>query len=185
MSMHTVQHTDYGKPHSESLLIVVDMQKDFVYGPLGTEEARAIVQKTKERIASHTGELWFTLDTHHEDYLQSEEGKNLPVEHCIKGTDGHSLIDALQAFAAKGRFFEKPTFGSVEMARTLSERPDIKSVVLVGVCTDICVISNALLLKAFRPDLSITVDSTCCAGSTPDNHTAALVALKSCQIVVI
>ncbi len=182
--MPTVQHTDYGKPHSNSLLIVVDMQKDFVYGSLGTEEAQSIVQKTKDKIASHTGELWFTLDTHHEDYLKSAEGLKLPVEHCIKGTEGHSLIGALQEFATRGRFFEKPTFGSVEMAKALSERPDITSVELVGVCTDICVISNALLLKAFRPELSISVDSTCCAGTTPNNHEASLITMKSCQIVV-
>ena len=185
MSMPTVQHTDCGKPHSDSLLIVVDMQKDFVYGSLGTEEAQAIVQKTLKKIASHKGELWFTLDTHQEDYLESAEGKSLPVEHCIKGTEGHSLIEELQPFASKGRFFEKPTFGSVEMAKALSERPDIISVEMVGVCTDICVISNALLLKAFRPELSITVDSTCCAGTTPNNHDASLIAMKSCQIAVI
>ena len=183
--MPTVQHTDCGKPHSRTLLIVVDMQKDFVYGSLGTEEAQAIVQKTRDKIASHTGELWFTLDTHHEDYLLSAEGRSLPVEHCIKGTDGHSLVEELQEFAARGRFFEKPTFGSVEMAKAISDRPDITCVTLVGVCTDICVISNALLLKAFRPELSITVDSTCCAGTTANNHDASLIAMKSCQIVVI
>jgi len=183
--MHTVQPTDCGKPHSEPLLIVVDMQKDFVYGSLGTKEAQAIVQKTRDKIASHQGELWFTLDTHQEDYLESAEGMNLPVEHCIKGTDGHALVEELQEFASRGRFFEKPTFGSVEMAKALSLRPDITSVELVGVCTDICVISNALLLKAFRPELSITVDRTCCAGTTPDNHDASLIAMKSCQIGVI
>jgi len=183
--MHTVQTTDCGKPHSESLLIVVDMQKDFVYGSLGTVEAQAIVQKIQEKIASHQGELWFTLDTHQENYLSSAEGKKLPVEHCIKGTGGHSLVDELQQFATRGRFFEKPTFGSVEMAKALSNRFDITSVELVGVCTDICVISNALLLKAFRPELSITVDSTCCAGTTPNNQDASLIAMKSCQITVI
>ena len=185
MSMHTVQYTDCGKPHSKDLLIVVDMQKDFVYGSLGTKEAQAIVQKTKEKIASHQGELWFTLDTHDEDYLESAEGKSLPVEHCIKGTEGHALIDELGQFAAKGRFFEKPTFGSVEMAEALKGRADITSVELVGVCTDICVISNALMLKAYRPELSISVDSTCCAGTTPNNHEASLIAMKSCQIAVI
>ncbi|MDD4573136.1 MAG: cysteine hydrolase [Sphaerochaeta sp.] len=183
--MHTVQHTDCGKPRSDSLLIVVDMQKDFVYGSLGTDEARKIVQKTKEKVASHKGELWFTLDTHQENYLETAEGKSLPVEHCIKGTEGHDLIDELQQFAKKGRFFEKPTFGSVEMAEAIKQRPDIKDVELVGVCTDICVISNALLLKAFRPELSISVDSSCCAGTTPDNHSSSLIAMKSCQIAVI
>ena len=183
--MPTAHYTDCGKPHSKTLLIVVDMQKDFVYGSLGTNQAQAIVQKTRDKVASHTGELWFTLDTHHTDYLQSAEGKSLPVEHCIKGTDGHSLIEELQEFASRGRFFEKPTFGSVEMAKALSDRPDITSVTLVGVCTDICVISNALLLKAFRPELSITVDSSCCAGTTANNHDASLIAMKSCQIVVI
>lgn len=184
MSMHTVQYTDCGKPHSNSLLIVVDMQKDFVYGSLGTAEAQAIVQKTREKIASHQGELWFTLDTHQKDYLECAEGKNLPIQHCIKGTEGHSLLDELQEFAPKGRFFEKPTFGSVEMAKALAERPDITSVELIGVCTDICVISNALLVKAFRPELTISVDSSCCAGTTPSNHDASLIAMKSCQITI-
>lgn len=183
--MPTAHYTDCGKPHSKTLLIVVDMQKDFVYGSLGTQQAQAIVQKARDKVSSHTGELWFTLDTHHEDYLKSAEGKSLPVEHCIKGTDGHSLVEELQEFASRGRFFEKPTFGSVEMAKALSNRPDITSVTLIGVCTDICVISNALLLKAFRPELSITVDSTCCAGTTANNHEASLIAMKSCQIVVI
>ena len=183
--MHTAQYTDCGKAHSDTLLIVVDMQKDFVYGSLGTKEAQAIVQKAKEKIVSHQGELWFTLDTHHEDYLQSAEGKNLPIRHCIKGTIGHDLIDELQEFAPKGRFFEKPTFGSVEMAKAISERLDITHVTLVGVCTDICVLSNALLLKAFRPELSITVDASCCAGTTPSNHDASLIAMQSCQIAVI
>lgn len=182
--MHTVQPTDCGKPHSKKLLIVVDMQQDFVYGSLATTEAQAIVARTREKIAAHGGELWFTLDTHSEDYLESAEGKSLPVEHCIKGTGGHALIEELQEFAPRGRFFEKPTFGSVEMAQALKERKDIQCVELVGVCTDICVISNALLLKAFRPELSITVDSTCCAGTTPDNHDASLIAMKSCQITV-
>ncbi|NBK20508.1 MAG: cysteine hydrolase [Spirochaetia bacterium] len=183
--MHTAQFMDCGKPHTDSLLIVVDMQKDFVSGPLGTVEAQAVVQNIRKKIASHQGELWFTLDTHSEDYLLSSEGKSLPVEHCIKGTQGHELVDALQDFAPRARFFEKPTFGSVEMAKALSARPDITCVELVGVCTDICVISNALLVKAFRPELSITVDSTCCAGTTPANHTASLIAMKSCQIAVI
>ncbi len=183
--MPTAQHTDYGKPHSDPLLIVIDMQKDFVYGALGTKEAQAIVQRTKDKIATHQGELWFTLDTHNEEYLSSAEGKHLPVEHCIKGTGGHELIGELQEFIPKATFFEKPTFGSVEMAKAISGRPDITSVTLVGVCTDICVISNALLLKAFRPELTITVDSTCCAGTTPENHNASLTAMESCQIVVI
>lgn len=184
MSMRTVQYTDCGKPHSK-LLVVVDMQQDFVYGSLATAEAQAVVQSVVEKIASHEGELWFTLDTHDEDYLESAEGKSLPVEHCIKGTEGHRLIEELEIFAPRGRFFEKPTFGSVEMAKALDERPDITSVELVGVCTDICVISNALLLKAFRPELCLTVDSTCCAGTTPNNHDASLIAMKSCQIAVI
>lgn len=183
--MHTAQFTDCGKPHTDSLLIVVDMQKDFVSGSLGTMEAQAVVKKIRKKIASHQGELWFTLDTHGEDYLSSAEGKSLPVEHCIKGTEGHSLVEELQEFASKGRFFEKPTFGSVEMAKALSQRPDITRVELVGVCTDICVISNALLVKAFRPELCITVDSACCAGTTPANHDASLIAMKSCQIAVI
>ena len=183
--MHTAQNTDCGKLHSNSLLIVVDMQKDFVYGSLGTAEAQAIVQKVHDTISSHQGELWFTLDTHQEDYLSSSEGKSLPIEHCIKGTEGHQIIDELQEFIQQGKVFEKPTFGSVAMAKALSERTDITSVTLVGVCTDICVISNALLLKAFLPELSITVDSSCCAGTSPNNHDASLIAMKSCQINVI
>ncbi|MDY0287586.1 MAG: isochorismatase family protein [Sphaerochaeta sp.] len=183
--MHTVQSTDCGRPHSKKLLIVIDMQQDFVYGPLGTEQARAIVARTREKVASHEGELWFTLDTHGEDYLESAEGRSLPVEHCIKGTEGHALIEELQELALRGTLFEKPTFGSVQMAQALQGRQDITCVELVGVCTDICVISNALLLKAFRPELSISVDSTCCAGTTPTNHDASLIAMKSCQIAVV
>ncbi|MDT4762754.1 cysteine hydrolase [Sphaerochaeta sp. PS] len=183
--MHTVQSTDCGNPPSRDLLIVVDMQKDFVFGSLGTQEAQAVVQKVRDKVALHTGELWFTLDTHQKDYLGTAEGKALPVEHCIKGTEGHELVDKLKAFTSHARLFEKPTFGSVEMAKALEGRPDIDKVTLVGVCTDICVISNALLLKAFRPGLAITVDSACCAGTTPENHEASLVAMKSCQIQVI
>lgn len=183
--MHTVQNTDFGKPLSESLLIVVDMQKDFVFGSLGTKEAQAIVPNVVNKIASHQGEVWFTLDTHGKDYLQTAEGKSLPVEHCIKGTEGHAVLDEIQPFTAQGRIFEKPTFGSVAMAEALKQRPDIKNVEIIGVCTDICVISNALLLKAFRPELSITVDSSCCAATSPNAQEASLVAMNSCQIVVV
>lgn len=166
------------------LLVVVDMQKDFIDGSLGTKEAQGIVQKVAEKIkaAKEAGtQVAFTYDTHPENYLQTQEGKRLPVEHCIKGTPGWELDQELQGFG--GRRFEKPTFGSKELAQW-AEDEGFEQIELVGLCTDICVISNALLLKAYLPESVVAVDASCCAGVTPESHANALEAMKMCQIEV-
>ena len=169
-------------------MIVVDMQKDFVDGALGTAEAAAIVERAAEKIRRFDGDCIATLDTHDESYLQTAEGKNLPVPHCIRGTEGWRLDPAIEAALRekKSSLLEKPTFGSMELPRLIAEKYDINdlSVELIGVCTDICVVTNALLLKTAFPELPVTVDSTCCAGVTPEKHEAALETMRSCQIEV-
>lgn len=170
-------------------LIVVDMQKDFVDGALGTAEAVAIVPGVVKKIEAFEGEIFATLDTHFEDYMQTAEGKNLPVPHCIKGTNGWQLDKAVHAALEKKGFtsVEKLTFGSVELPKMISNAAggEAFDIELVGLCTDICVVSNALLLKASFPEVPINVDSACCAGVTPDKHAAALETMRSCQIEVI
>lgn len=173
----------------KNYLIVVDMQKDFVDGSLGTKEAQAIVGNVVKKIEAHDGPIYATLDTHSADYLQTAEGKKLPVEHCVKGTPGWQLNDAVaEALARKPHVLvEKPTFGSVALPRRIAEDAagEEFSVELIGLCTDICVISNALLLKANFPEVPICVDASCCAGVTPEAHDAALTVMKSCQIDVL
>ena len=172
------------------ILIVIDMQKDFIDGALGTSEAVTIVPNVIEKIKSYPAEnIYATRDTHPENYLETQEGKNLPVPHCIKGTKGWELVPALAELQQKSgsKVYEKPTFGSVMLAHELHQRDtagEIASIELVGLCTDICVISNALLLKAAMPELPITIDPACCAGVTPEKHAAALEVMKSCQIGV-
>lgn len=169
----------------KKLLIVVDMQKDFIDGSLGTKEARAIVPNVKKKIEEYQAnkeEVLFTLDTHENDYLETQEGKKLPVVHCIRGTNGWELHEALKEFP--GRRFEKNTFGSADLAEFLKNK-EYASIELIGLCTDICVISNALLIKAFLPEMPIRVDASCCAGVTPESHENALNAMKVCQIEVI
>ena len=170
-------------------LIVVDMQKDFVDGALGTPEAVAIVPAVCERIRSFDGEIIVTYDTHPADYLSTAEGKKLPVVHCVKDTPGWQLDASVAAVLAERtyRTIEKPTFGSVELPALLTAiagEEDFE-VTLMGLCTDICVVSNALLLKAHFPECAITVDAACCAGVTPDSHQAALTTMQMCQIDVI
>lgn len=170
-------------------LIVVDMQKDFVNGALGTKEAEAIVPAVLEKVKNFDGEVIFTKDTHFENYLSTAEGKLLPVEHCIKGTDGWMLIDELEKYCAENGnvVYEKLTFGCKELAQDMLakyEAEAIASIELIGLCTDICVVSNALLLKAFLPEVEIYVDASCCAGVTPEKHDAALETMASCQILV-
>lgn len=167
----------------KKLLVVVDMQKDFVDGVLGTAEAKAIVTKVREKINSFDGEVILTKDTHSTIYLMTQEGKKLPVEHCIKGTDGWELVDEIKSLSENHRIIEKPTFASVELANLVADG-DYSSVELVGLCTDICVISNALLIKAFLPELPVFVDSSCCAGVTPESHENALNAMKMCQVEI-
>lgn len=166
------------------LLVVVDMQKDFIDGSLGTKEAQEIVPNVAEKIKEYQNagdQVVFTFDTHYENYLETQEGKRLPVKHCIKGTEGWELDKALQDF--EGEYFEKPSFGSRELAQW-AEKGEFSSIELVGLCTDICVISNALLLKAYLPETPVSVDASCCAGVSPESHNNALEAMKMCQIDV-
>ncbi len=172
----------------KKILIVVDMQKDFVDGALGTKEAVAIVPKVAEKIKGHDGDIIVTYDTHFENYMSTSEGKNLPVPHCIKGSDGHKLNDEVQK-ALDGKSYaeiEKLTFGSVDLPKILADKYDMNDVQieLIGLCTDICVVSNALILKASFAETPISVDSNCCAGVTADKHNAALETMRSCQIEI-
>lgn len=170
----------------QNILLVVDMQNDFIDGALGTEEAVKIVPDVKAKIESFDGTVLFTRDTHFENYLNTQEGKHLPVPHCIKGTDGWQIraeLDALRTTEA----IDKLTFGSSELGAVLvrmNQENPIESITVIGLCTDICVISNALLCKAFLPEVEIHVDSKCCAGVTPQSHENALNAMKVCQIIV-
>ncbi len=168
------------------VLVVVDMQNDFINGSLGTEQAQAIVEKVKEKIElcqRNAIPVIFTRDTHDSGYLQTQEGKMLPVSHCIKDTHGWRIHERLHS--ENCLTIDKPTFGSVELAKYLKLLKGLNQVEIIGVCTDICVISNALLIKAFLPEVKITVDSSCCAGVTPESHQNALESMKMCQIEVI
>ena len=167
----------------KKLLVVVDMQKDFIDGALGTSEAQKIVGNVKEKIEKFDGDVVFTLDTHSEIYLSTQEGKNLPVEHCIKGTSGWKLDENLKGLSEGRQIFEKPTFGSVELAEYVVSK-EYTEVELIGLCTDICVISNAMLIKAFLPEVKVSVDASCCAGVTPESHNNALSAMAMCQIEI-
>ena len=166
------------------LLIVVDMQNDFVDGSLGTEEAKAIVPAVCRKIEEYRTagqDVVFTMDTHFDNYLDTLEGKNLPVVHCIKGTNGWELCPELAG--SLGKRFEKPTFGCEELGAYVKNGA-YDFVELLGLCTDICVISNAILVKAAAPEIPVAVDSACCAGVTPKSHQNALEAMKMCQITV-
>jgi len=169
------------------ILVVVDMQNDFIDAALGTAEAVAIVDAVKEKIRSYPiDNVIATMDTHGEDYLKTQEGKNLPVVHCVKGTDGWRIRPDVAALLDGAKIYEKPTFGSTALAadlKALSEREEIE-LELIGLCTDICVVSNALLLKAYMPEVKISVDAACCAGVTPKKHLAALETMRSCQVEV-
>lgn len=172
----------------KKILVVVDMQKDFVDGSLGTVEAQGIVSKVCDKIKNFDGEIIVTFDTHFENYLESAEGKKLPVKHCVKGTSGWELDDNVMCALEDKEYtaVEKPTFGSVKLPEFIREKAQGEdfSVELIGLCTDICVVSNALLVKANFPEVHISVDSACCAGVTPESHNAALLTMKSCQIDV-
>lgn len=166
-------------------LIVVDMQVDFVSGALGTKEAQAIVGNVEEKIESFEGRVIFTRDTHEADYLATQEGRNLPVEHCVRGSEGWQIIPELREKAEA--IIDKPTFGSVGLATLLAredEKEPVEAVELIGLCTDICVISNAMLIKAQLPEVPVSVDAACCAGVTPESHKNALAAMRMCQIAV-
>lgn len=162
-------------------LIVIDMQKDFIDGALGTSEAQAIVAHIKQKIEEYKecgDEIIFTRDTHQENYLETNEGKHLPVVHCIEGTDGWKIPEQLQVPDAI--YIDKPSFGYMNWGDY-----HLEDVEIVGLCTDICVVSNALIIKATYPEIRVVVDASCCAGVTPESHQAALTTMKMCQIDVM
>ena len=173
----------------KKILVVVDMQKDFVDGALGSKEAVAVVPAAAEKIKEFDGDIFVTFDTHFEDYLETAEGKKLPVPHCIKDTDGWQLDKEIErALEGKDYFhIEKNTFGSVYLPAVIEKTVGEEefSVELIGLCTDICVVSNALLIKASFPEVPISVDPSCCAGVTPAKHEAALETMRSCQIDIL
>lgn len=163
-------------------LIVVDMQNDFISGSLGTKEAQAIVPNVKKKIEEYKArgdEIIFTRDTHPSNYLETNEGKHLPVEHCINGTYGWIIADEVNY--PEYKHINKRSFGYT----LWNYEGEFEEIEIVGLCTDICVVSNALILKAQYPEIKITVDSSCCAGVTPESHQAALTVMKMCQIEVI
>lgn len=161
-------------------LIVIDMQNDFIDGSLGTKEAVAIVDNVKKKIDEYKNagnEIIFTRDTHFDNYMDTNEGKHLPVKHCIKDTKGWEIADDLMVDGAI--VIDKPSFGYVDWAKY-----NLEEVELIGLCTDICVVSNALIIKALYPEINVSVDSSCCAGVTVDSHEAALTTMKMCQVEV-
>lgn len=168
----------------KKLLVVVDMQKDFVDGGLGTKEACDIVgnvlDKVKDAKEDET-DIVFTRDTHEENYLRTQEGRYLPVVHCVKGTPGWEIVECLKPYAWK--VIDKTTFGSTELAHYAAQHR-YTEIELVGLCTDICVVSNALILKAALPETLVKVDASCCAGVTPESHDAALTTMRMCQVEV-
>ncbi|MEY8426820.1 isochorismatase family cysteine hydrolase [Lachnospiraceae bacterium 46-15] len=170
-------------------LIVIDMQNDFVTGSLGTKEAQYIVPGVVRKVRDFQGKVIFTQDTHGEDYLSAQEGKFLPVKHCLIGSEGWQLIDDLKKFQEETGclVYQKPVFGSLQLAQDVQEwhqEQPITEIELVGLCTDVCVVSNALLLKAALPEVPLCVDASCCAGITPKKHEAALDTMESCQIKI-
>lgn len=172
----------------KKILIVVDMQKDFVDGALGSKEAVAIVDNVVNKIESFDGDIIVTYDTHSENYMETQEGRNLPVPHCIKDTAGWRLDAKVQAAVDKKAYkaIKKPTFGSTELVEHIRENynTDELEIELIGLCTDICVVSNALLMKASFLEAKVSVDASCCAGVTVDSHNAALTTMKMCQVNV-
>ena len=172
----------------KKLLLVIDMQNDFIDGALGTKEAEAIIEPVKNKIRSYPPQdVIATMDTHSEDYMATQEGKYLPVPHCIRGTEGWEIRPDIRELLREASVYEKPTFGSIRLAEELSARAEAEEIELeiIGLCTDICVVSNALLLKAAMPEVTITVDASCCAGVTPEKHLAALETMRSCQIQIM
>lgn len=172
----------------KKILIVVDMQNDFIDGALGTSEAAAIVDKAADKIRNFDGDIFVTYDTHYDDYMETSEGKKLPVAHCIKDSHGWCLNEKIEAALEDKEYteVEKITFGSVELPKLIAKETDGEEFTaeLIGLCTDICVVSNALIIKAHFPEMEISVDSSCCAGVTVEAHNAALNTMKSCQINV-
>ena len=176
----------------KELLVVIDYQNDFVNGALGFEGAEKldgpIVEKIRE-YRSRDADVIFTRDTHRENYLETQEGRRLPVVHCIEGSHGHKIFgETAKQVQIGDMIIDKPSFGSAELGRLLAEENEkelIEKVTLIGLCTDICVISNSMLLKAFYPEVPISVDASACAGVTPQSHKNALEAMKMCQIDIV
>lgn len=171
------------------ILVVIDMQNDFIHGALGTKEAQEILPNVVEKLKHWKGEILFTRDTHNENYLETQEGKNLPVPHCIQGTTGWEIHEDLQHWVTLP-VLDKPNFGSLALPSKLKEifgtTPESEvTITLIGLCTDICVLSNAIILKPALPEAKIQVDGACCAGVTPESHQNALAAMPLCQIQVI
>lgn len=169
------------------ILVVIDMQNDFIDGALGTKEAEAIVNKVTDKIHSYEPDcIYATRDTHGEDYLNTSEGKYLPVKHCIKDTQGWFIRKEIAEAMPDAALIDKPSFGSMELAERLCEeaKKDETEIELIGLCTDICVVTNALLLKTKLPDTKISVDASCCAGVTKESHEAALLTMKMCQVEI-
>lgn len=169
----------------KQVLIVVDMQEDFIFGSLGSKEARSILPAVRKRIEdlrAEGGSVVFTRDTHGEDYLSTREGKYLPVVHCVKDSQGWQIAEGL--FKDGDKIFDKPAFGSPLLAEFVREE-GFGRIEMIGVCTDICVVSNALLIKAFCPEAEVCVRADCCAGSTPEAHDAALETMRCCQVEIL
>lgn len=166
------------------ILVVVDMQNDFIDGALGTAEAVAIVPYVKQLIENFPGKVLFTRDTHFDNYMQTQEGKNLPVKHCIKDTEGWQIRKELDVLR-KTEAIDKVTFGASDLVAALQKEENIESITFCGLCTDICVISNVMLTKAFFPEIPLTVDAAGCAGVTPQTHKNALDAMKVCQVKIV
>ncbi len=166
------------------ILVVVDMQNDFIDGALGSPEAVAIVPYVKSVIESFDGKVYFTRDTHAENYMDTQEGKNLPVPHCIKGTHGWQIRAELDSLR-KTEAIDKVTFGSSALVDVIAKEKDVESITFIGLCTDICVISNVMLTKAYFPEIPLIVDAKACAGVTPQSHKTALDAMKMCQVKII
>jgi len=166
----------------KKLLLVIDMQNDFVTGTLGSAQAQSIITNVETKINEYKisgNDIIFTRDTHKDNYLDTQEGRRLPVAHCIEGTDGHLIAPGLDSCGCK--VFDKPNFGSLDLAKKVAEG-NYDEIELCGLCTDICVVSNALILKAQLPETLITVDASCCAGVTKESHNAALLTMKMCQV---
>lgn len=173
----------------EKKLILIDVQNDFVTGSLGTEEARRMLPRLIDKARHFSGEILMTQDSHSENYLDTQEGKILPVPHCIIGTDGWRFPQELEKLRVEraAKVYQKPCFGSVSLVSDLKdayEKNLFDSIELVGICTDICVVSNALMIKSVLPELPVFVDASCCAGVTPEKHRAALEVMQSCQIII-
>ncbi|MGN1317948.1 MAG: cysteine hydrolase family protein [Lachnospirales bacterium] len=172
----------------KKILVVVDMQNDFIDGALGTKEAVGIIDNVVEKIKSYDiSNVYATRDTHFENYLETNEGKNLPVVHCVKDSFGWQINDRVKKALGGAKIIDKETFGSLKLCEILKEenKKEEIEIELIGLCTDICVVSNAILLKAYMPEINIKVDAKCCAGVTPESHRASLETMKMCQIEIL